>query len=98
MHAVGYILVILKSFTNPLIFAFRQSNIQQALISLFYRVTCRKEKALLSRVTSRYSSFTRSSNRFKNESYRVQQPGSASFRAGEVQRLKKMKALDEETE
>ena len=37
MHAVGYVLVIFKSFSNPLIFAFRQSNIQQALISLWYR-------------------------------------------------------------
>ena len=31
MHAVGYVLVILKSLANPLIFALRQSHIKAAI-------------------------------------------------------------------
>ena len=31
MHAVGYVLVILKSLANPLIFALRQTHIKAAL-------------------------------------------------------------------
>ena len=66
VHAVGYVLVILKSFTNPLIFAFRQSNIQHALIRLVCRFCCccclREEdllpQAIRHRPSSRYSSFT----------------------------------------
>lgn len=75
MHAVGYLLVILKSFSNPLIFAFRQNNIQQALIRLYLIVCCccksKSAEAALYRKTSRYSSFTRSSTnreRFRTDS------------------------------
>ena len=77
MHAVGYVLVILKSFSNPLIFAFRQSNIQQALIRLHLFVCCccklgYAEKALHKRAASTYSSFTRSStNRIRTDSTRL---------------------------
>jgi hypothetical protein len=65
MHAVGYVLVILKSFTNPLIFAFRQSNIQRALVRLarlvFYCENSVESNALNRSWSSRYNSFTRSS-------------------------------------
>ncbi len=35
MHAVSYVLIILKSFSNPLIFALRQKNIREAMARLF---------------------------------------------------------------
>lgn len=44
MHSVSYILMVLKSFSNPLIFAIRQKNIRNALKSLFYCIKhCKKQ-------------------------------------------------------
>ncbi len=76
MHAVGYLLVILKSFSNPLIFAFRQANIQHALIRLHVFVCCccrlkYAEKALLDRKVSRYSVTRTSTNRARSDSTRI---------------------------
>ena len=45
IHSIAYILIILKSFTNPLIFAVRQKNIQAALKRLFYLLRhCKQAK------------------------------------------------------
>ena len=38
IHCVSYVLIVLKSFTNPLIFGLRQKNIREALKRLFYRI------------------------------------------------------------
>lgn len=44
MHSVSYILMVCKSFTNPLIFAIRQKNIRNGLQSLFYCLKhCKKQ-------------------------------------------------------
>ena len=47
MHAVGYILVILKSLTNPLIFAIRQKNIREALKRFFHVIRYCKDRPVL---------------------------------------------------
>ena len=38
LHSVSYVLIILKSTSNPLIFAMRQQNIKMALAKLCYRI------------------------------------------------------------
>ena len=44
LHSVSYILIILKSTSNPLIFAMRQKNIKTALAKLCYRIRhCQKD-------------------------------------------------------
>ena len=82
MHAVGYLLVIMKSFSNPLIFAFRQSNIQKALICLYQFLFCCKKEAAssLQRQTSRYSSFTRTSTNRE----RFRRSGGSSIRRNRI--------------
>ena len=44
--SIGYVLVILKSFTNPLIFAIRQKNIQEALKRFIYIIRYCKDKPI----------------------------------------------------
>ena len=44
MCSVGYILVILKSLTNPLIFAIRQKNIREALKRFFHVIRYCKDR------------------------------------------------------
>lgn len=44
MHSITYSLLFMKSFTNPLIFALRQKNINLALKRMLYIVTHCKDK------------------------------------------------------
>ncbi|TRY70150.1 hypothetical protein TCAL_11423 [Tigriopus californicus] len=68
LHAIGNILVIFKSFSNPIIFAFRQANIRRSVHQLgCYMFCCRR----VSKVNlARTSSHTHSSKRFLRTSNR----------------------------
>lgn len=72
LHSISYVLIILKSFTNPLIFAIRQKNIRRAVKRLIFRLThCRDQQTLHIANKSRYSSVTRGSvHRLQRFSYK----------------------------
>jgi hypothetical protein len=72
LHAISYVLIILKSFTNPLIFAVRQKNIREAVKRLIFFLRHCKDLPRLQRSASKYTSIISKQNSVRQVPNRIQ--------------------------
>ena len=96
MHSISYVLVIFKSFSNPMIFAVRQKNIRQALKRLAFFVRhCRDVSERIN--ASRYSSIVsnkqsiKAGNRYLTKIGALRQLERASTKSSLISKSKMIK-------